>query len=192
METKKLIILSALMVLLIVLALAFFKCGGEEKIKPLPLASTEEASSSPDEPRELKVVTLFFASESDEYLHPEEREIPTDPSVVNQARMIIHELLDGPRGALLNPFPPETKLRELFVTPAGVAYVDFSREIQDHHMSGSSAEIVTVFSIVNSLTHNLDSIKKVFILIDGGEKDTLAGHVDLSRPLVPRKDIEAR
>jgi len=192
METKKLVILSALVVLLIVLVLAFFKCGGEERIKPLPPASLEEEKSSSDEPRELQAVTLFFSSESDEYLHPEEREIPTDSSVVNQARAIVQELLDGPEGDLLNPFPPETKLRELFVTPEGVAYVDFSREIRDHHMSGSSAEIATVFAVVNTLTRNLDPIKKVFILIDGGEKDTLAGHVDLSRPLVPRKDIEAR
>lgn len=192
METKKLVILSTLVVLLIVLVLAFFKCGSVEKIKPLPVASPDEAASSPEEPRELLTVTLFFASESDGYLHAEEREIPSDPLVVNQARFIVQELLEGPQGDLLNPFPPETKLRELFVTPEGVAYVDFSREIRDLHMSGSSAEIATVFSVVNSLTRNLDPVKKVFILIDGGEMDTLAGHVDLSQPLVPRKDLEAR
>ena len=40
-----------------------------------------------------------------------------------------------------------------------------------------------MFTIVNVLTTNLPDIKAVQILIDGKEVDTLAGHVDLRRPL---------
>jgi hypothetical protein len=47
----------------------------------------------------------------------------------------------------------------------------------------------TVFAVVNTLTYNFKSIKRVFILIDGSEKETLAGHIDLSRPLLPRYDL---
>jgi hypothetical protein len=35
------------------------------------------------------------------------------------------------------------------------------------------------------VTVNLTTIQRVQILIDGREADTLAGHVDLRRPLVP-------
>jgi hypothetical protein len=43
--------------------------------------------------------------------------------------------------------------------------------------------LLTVFAIVNAVTTNLPTIQRVQILIDGREADTLAGHVDLRRPL---------
>ena len=44
-------------------------------------------------------------------------------------------------------------------------------------------ELFTVFAIVNAVTTNLRDVQSVQILIDGREADTLAGHVDLRRPL---------
>src|SRR5205085_914653 len=49
--------------------------------------------------------------------------------------------------------------------------------------SGSHDELLSVYSIVNSLTVNFPAIKRVQILVDDRPADTLAGHVDLSRPL---------
>ena len=69
--------------------------------------------------------------------------------------------------------------------------MDFSRELSLNHISGSAAEIATVFAIVNPLVRNFDSIKRVFILVDGTERETLNGHVDLTRPLLPRFDLVA-
>ena len=51
------------------------------------------------------------------------------------------------------------------------------------HPGGSLDELLTVYAIVDALTVNLPSITGVQILIDGKEVDTLAGHVDLRRPL---------
>ena len=39
------------------------------------------------------------------------------------------------------------------------------------------------YAIVNAVTANLPAVQRVQILIDGKEVDTLAGHVDLRRPL---------
>ena len=122
-------------------------------------------------------------------MHREEREIVPEASVSLQAKRIISELLSGSRLGFLSPIPPGTRLRELYITEEGVAYVDFSREIKDKHLSGSSAEMSTIYSIVNSLAYNLEPIKKVFILVDGGEKKTLSGHIDLTSPFQPIYDI---
>ena len=42
---------------------------------------------------------------------------------------------------------------------------------------------MTVYTIVNAVVTNLPSIREVQLLIGGQEVDTLAGHVDLRRPL---------
>ena len=191
MDTKRLVLLGVLVAAVIILALVFFRSGGEEKIKQLPVQLPQEQQDSAEKPLPTKTITLFFLSEEDNLLHPEEREIPDNPSVAHQASRTIEELLKGSQRYSLSSFPEETKLRELFITREGIAYVDFSGEISDEHISGSSAEIRTVFTIVNSLTYNFKSIKRVFILIEGIEKETLAGHIDLSRPLLPRYDLVA-
>ena len=104
---------------------------------------------------------------------------------------MIRELIKGSRNEGISPIPVKTKLRELFITDEGIAFVDFSKEIQENQFFGSAGEIAAVFSIVNTLTYNFKSIKRVFILIEGREKETLGGHIDLKRPLLPRFDLAA-
>lgn len=192
MDVKKYTLLGLLFVLLLVLIILFFRSSGLEKIKQSPPPPVPESGKLSSEPQEMRTVTLFFLSEEDSLLHAEEREIPSTSSLLQQIKLLVEELLKGPQDKLISPFPPETKLRELFLTDEGIAYLDLSREMQENHPSGSSAEISTVFSLVDSLTFNFKSVKKVFILIDGDEKETLAGHVDLSRPFLPRYDLIAQ
>jgi germination protein M len=189
MDAKKITTLGALVVVLLVLAVVFFRSGGKEKIKHFLDEPLQETDNLSEDPIQKRSITLYFLSEDDNYLHAEKREIVDNPSIVHQAIQTIEELLKGSKNGLLSPIPAGTELREFFVTKRGVAYVDFSSEIRDEHLSGTSAEIGTVFAVVNTLTYNFKTIKKVFILIDGSEKETLAGHVDLSRPLVPRYDL---
>jgi germination protein M len=189
MDTKKLTTLGALVVLLLILAVVFFRSGGEEKIKHYLEEPLQEQEKLSEELLKTRSITLFFISEDDNLLHREKREIFDHPSIVHQAIQSIEELLKGSQNDLLSPLPMDTELREFFITKRGIAYADFSGDIRDEHLSGTAAEMVTVFAIVNTLTYNFKAIKKVFILIDGSEKETLAGHIDLSRPIVPRYDL---
>jgi spore germination protein GerM len=104
-----------------------------------------------------------------------------------QARAIVEAQL-APAPPLVSAIPAETKLREVFVTERGDAFVDLSADVVAKHPGGSLDEIFTVYSIVNALTVNLPAIVRVQILIEGKEVDTLAGHVDLRHPLAKRLD----
>ena len=180
------------LIAVLVLVAVLFKGEGGEKIKAAveisPTENTPESASA----REAKTVKLFFLSEDDSLLHPEEREIYSGPSVVEEAEQAVEQLIRGSDKGYISPLPPETKLRQLFVTKDGIAYVDFSREIIEKHPSGSSAELATVYSIVNTLAYNFKPIKKVFFLVEGGEKETLGGHINLSQPFVPLYSLDAR
>jgi germination protein M len=192
MDKKKLLILVSLFLFLVVLIIIYFNLGGAAKPKPTQFLSPSQDESESEKQKEPMTIVLFFPSEHDSLLHREEREIIPESSLAQQAKRIILELLNGSQQGFLSPIPPETRLRELYIAKDGVAYVDFSREIMDKHLSGSSAEMTTIYSIVNSLSHNLKPIKKVFILIDGGEKKTLGGHIDLTNPFQPIYDIVAK
>ena len=83
----------------------------------------------------------------------------------------------------MSAIPAGTTLRALFITEGGEAYVDLSRELAAAHPGGSMNELLTVYTIVNALTVNLPAVTSVQLLVDGKEVETLAGHVDLRRPL---------
>ncbi len=192
MDRKRLLILVALVLILAVLIVVYFNLGGENKPRSAQFIPPSQEESESAEQIEPTTVILFFPSEHDGLLHREEREIILETSLAEQAKRIVLELLSGSQLGFLSPIPPGTRLRELYVTRDGVAYVDFSREMMDKHLSGSSAEMSTIFSVVNSLAYNLKPIKEVFILIDGGEKKTLGGHIDLANPFQPSYDLVAK
>ena len=192
MKAGRIIVLTALILLLVFLVFIFVTRVGREKKGTSSDSLSSGASVTQDEPGEKKKITLFFLSERDSNLHPEEREIITSSSVVQEAKQVIQELIKGSEKDYLSPLPPHTGLRELFLTKEGIAYLDFSKAIQDEHPSGSSAEISTVYAIVDSLTYNFKFIKKVYIMVEGMEKETLGGHINISRPLLPLYSLIAR
>jgi hypothetical protein len=128
--------------------------------------------------------TLFYVSESGERLAPLEREVPYGEGVVEQARLIVEAEIAAPPAPLVSAVPSGTKVRALYLGARGEAYVDLSREVVTGHTGGSVDEILTVYALVNGLTVNLPAIASVQILVDGREVDTLAGHIDLRRPLM--------
>jgi spore germination protein GerM len=146
-----------------------------------PAAQTT-APTTPAVPR-IKA-TLYFASENATGLVPVEQEIPLAEGVVGQARALVEAQLSAtPAAPLISVIPAGTKLRGLFVSSRNEAFVDLDTTIRDKHPGGSMNELFTVFAIVNVVTTNLRDVQSVQILIDGREADTLAGHVDLRRPL---------
>jgi spore germination protein GerM len=189
MSERQYAFLIALSVLLIVLVVMVFKCGEEKMLIPETVNQMLDSEEISGEEPETKKVFLFFLAEEDDLLHPEVREIKADAVLTLQAKLVIRELIKGSRNGGISPIPVKTKLRELFITDEGIAFVDFSKEIQENQFFGSAGEIAAVFSIVNTLAYNFKSIKRVFILIDGREKETLGGHIDLKRPLLPRFDL---
>ena len=58
-----------------------------------------------------------------------------------------------------------------------------SRDVVTAHTGGSRDELLTIYTLVNALTSNLPAVTSVQVLVNGKEVDTLAGHVDLRRPL---------
>ncbi len=128
--------------------------------------------------------TLYFASEDGLRLVPVESEVALAEGVVAQARSIIESQLAAPAPPpLVSAIPQGATLRGIFVSQRNEAFVDLDPSIRTAHPGGTLQELMTVYTIVNALLTNLPNLQDVQILIGGQEVDTLAGHVDLRRPL---------
>ena len=149
---------------------------------PDAAAPPPPAQTAPAVPR-IKA-TLYFGSEDGQHLVASEREVALGEGVVAQARSILEaQLAAEPPAPLVSTIPKDTKLRGVFVSERNEVFVDLEPSIRANHPGGSFQEILTVYTIVNALLTNLPTLQEVQILIGGQEVDTLAGHVDLRRPL---------
>ena len=141
-----------------------------------------------------RMIRLFFAVSDADVLQEEERAIPRAASSVEEAKRTVEELIKGPakgpESDLEPTIPPGVQLRQIYIDGKGIAYVDFSRDLQRNHSGGSVGELLTIYSIVDTLTANFDEIVKVKILVEGSEILTLAGHIDTRHPFDPRYSLE--
>ena len=142
--------------------------------------------------REKKGILLYFSDGESEYLIGEKREILKRDEIEEEAKDAINELIKGPKGKLIPTLPTQTKLLSLELGEDGVAKVNFNKALSKDHPGGSSAEMMTLYSVVNSLTLNFPQIKRVQILIEGKEIETIAGHLSLRQPVPPKPDLIRR
>ena len=129
--------------------------------------------------------TLFYVADTGNELIPVNAEVPFGDSPAEQARRIVEAQVQPPVEGTLSAIPAGTKVRAVYLTPHGEAYLELSADVARGHTGGSLDEALAVFTLVNALTVNLPDITAVQILIDGKEVDTLAGHLDLRRPIEP-------
>lgn len=189
---KPALVLGGLLVILVVLGIIFFTGGERERVRRLAGLSVPKPPPPVVKTEERRTVTLFFLSDDDDLLHRETREIAAGPTAADEAERALAELIKGSSKDLISPLPAETKVRQVFVTKDGVAYVDFGREITEKFSYGSSSELAAVFAVVDTLAFNFKTIKKVSILVEGAEKETLGGHIDLTQPFLPDYSIVAK
>ncbi len=149
------------------------------------LAIGAEANNPSENPliEQGKTVTLYFAGKRKEELVRELRKIPDETQPLKLAKALITELLRGPFATDARAvIPPGTQLRALYYS-RGVFTVDFSDALVNGHPGGIMEEMLTVYSIVNTLTE-LDVKAKVQVLVNGREVTTLKGNAGLSQLLV--------
>ena len=142
----------------------------------------ETAAVSTADVRKIRA-RLFYIDEQGTGLQGVEQEVVFGESTAQQARRIIEAQIAPAPAPHVSAIPAGTKLRTVFFTKAGEVYVDLSADVQTNHPGGTTNETLTVYTLVSALTANLPAVTSVQILIEGREVDTLAGHLDLRRPI---------
>ena len=128
------------------------------------------------------MIHLYFTDVENTYLTAEDRVVAQPADTKALGIVIVEALINGPRKSLVRTIPQGTSLRAFHLADNGTAYVDLSKEVKENHTGGAKSELMTIYSLVNSIVLNLPEIDAVKILIDGQEETTLAGHVDLRYP----------
>lgn len=145
-------------------------------------SATQELQTSSLEGDRIQA-TLYLGDSNGKALVPVPWDVPKLEDITEQGRQIVLAQLSLNQPPLVSVIPSDTNLRAFFISDNHDAFIDLTSQATTNHPGGSTTELLTVYALVNAVTTNLATTQRVQILINGREVDTLAGHVDLRRPL---------
>jgi hypothetical protein len=182
-------------------------------LKPLATAASKAPPTPrptpvvPPTPIAEQRVPIYFASAEDDLFHAETREIPASSDDAAFLRAIASAVLAGPRApGLLPAFPEGWTLRGAYRLREGLAVLDLSPpgsaapvptpavgppappgtpSSAPRWQTGSHEEEAAAQALLITVAKNVPDVSRVAIVIAGEPAETLAGHLDLTHPLVP-------
>ena len=172
----------AMAVLLVaVLALSGYAWHMRKTAAATPVVSTDTRPLAPPIAGPTERVILFVAHDEDGSLRAESAQIPLPSGRQQRAEELLRALVS----LYLDKSSPHVlgsgaEVRSVFLVDPGVAVIDLNSAFADTHRSGVLVEELTVASLIHTISSNTPGILKVKILVDGKERETLAGHADLS------------
>lgn len=134
----------------------------------------------------VRLVHLYYESPR-MLLAAEPRNIPLPESNAAAIPVVVRELIKGPASpASLRLFPQDTVVRGAYLLPGGTVIVDLGGPtLTEGWGTGSHQELMSVYSLVQTLTANFADVKRVRILVNGVPAETLGGHVSLAKSFTP-------
>ncbi len=126
-------------------------------------------------------IVLYFSRGQTGKLTAEKRRVDRAAVLENAEKTIINELIKGPSEKTDRATIPEgTKVLSVQRDSRTVT-LNLSKEFENNHPGGSAAEMLTIYSIVNSLTE-LKEVERVHFLIEGEKKSQFKGHYRFDAP----------
>jgi len=145
--------------------------------------TTSEAPQLEEGPDSEITINVYYADSMGEYLIGEARIVSGKNKYVDA----ISEMMKDPTDSSLLRLIPETTKINSVTLDGSQANVDLSQSFVDDRFISDSADILLVYSIVNTLT-GFDEINSVQFFIDSQKLDVI-GMLDLVEPLFRRSDL---
>lgn len=167
--------------LLAVLVLGFYAGRVRNRVTALPLPAQDARPVAPPAAGPSERVTLYVAYDDAGTLRAQTASIPLPSARQQRAEELLRALLaiylgkDSP-----HVLAPGSDVRAVYLVDPGLAVIDLNAAFANGHRSGILEEELTVASLIQTLAANLPGILQIKILVDGHDRETLAGHADLS------------
>jgi len=162
-----------------ILGLSGYMLRLKRHVPGAPAVELAHVAPPPTGPKEQ--VTLYVAYDDPGILVARGASIPLPQGRQERAQEVLQALLARYlEEDSSHPLPAGSEIRNVYLVDPGMAVIDANAALADRHRSGVLVEELTVISLVQTLSANVPGINRVKILVDGKERETLAGHADLT------------
>ncbi len=164
-----------------VVGMGYYVLHLKRQAERLPVRALDTRPITPPISGPTEQVTLYVASDRDGMLHRETTAIAVPSDANERARQILRALFS----VYLQKNSPHSigsgaDVKYVFLVQPDVAVIDTNATLAESHRSGILVEELTVASMARTLAANFPGMTKVKILVDGKERDTIAGHADIA------------
>jgi Sporulation and spore germination len=150
-----------------------------EALKPFPVAPAQHVAPPVSGPTEK--VAVWVAHDDSGTLRAQSVSIPLAAGRQERAQELMRALLDIYVGKNSpHPLASGAEIHDVYLVDPGLVVVDVNLAFADGQMSGILEEELSVVSMIQTLSVNTPGLMRAKILVDGQERETLAGHADLS------------
>ena len=146
---------------------------------PRPVAAVQHVAPPVSGPMEK--VTVWVAHDDSGTLLEQSVSIPLPGGRQERAQELMRALFDiySDKNSP-HPLAAGAEVHDVYLVDPGLAVIDVSRPFADGQTSGILAEELVVASMIETLSANTPGLLRAKILVDGEERETLAGHADLT------------
>ena len=175
------LITAAVILVVILLGMTFYIWRMQGRVDRGEPSTVNTQPVAPPVSGSTEQVTLYVAYDDPGVLRRQEIRIPLPDGRQERATEVLRALLNLylDKGSP-HPLGAGSAIRDLYLVEPGLAVIDLNAAFADNHRSGILVEELTAVSLVQTLSANISGITRVKILVEGKERDTLAGHADLS------------
>lgn len=171
-----------LILLCIVLSFVLSGCSVGNRVPDKKERQITEVSLPKESKAGMVEFKLYFGSQDLKSIKPEERSVKRDELL---GYALLYELIKGPAiKSELKPLLPQDTRVLSFSIRDDVGYANLDGAVLKNISLSPEQEKSIVEGIVNTLCQ-LPGINRVQLMFDNEKKDTLAGSVDISKPLSP-------
>ena len=175
------LIIAVVILLAIALGMGFYVLRMRARVDRTDVSVTNTQPVAPPVSGSSEQVTLYVAYDDAGVLRPKSVRITLPTGRQERAGEILRALLTLYLDKFSpHPLGPGSEIRDLYLVDPGLAVIDLNAAFADNHRSGVLVEELSVVSLVQTLSANIPGITRVKILVEGNERETLAGHADLS------------
>jgi Sporulation and spore germination len=163
------------------LGLSLYAWHVRKTVVRAPVGTVDTTPLAPPVSGPMERVVLFIAHDEDGTLRPESAQIPMPSDRQQRAEELLRTLISRYlEKNSTHALGAGAEVRSVFLVDPGGAVIDLNSAFADTHRSGVLVEVLTVASLIHTIAANIPGISRVKILVDGKQRDTLAGHADLS------------
>ena len=174
-----LITVTLLFALTIAMSVYVWRLRRREVRSPRPTEKMEHVAPPTSGPMEQ--VTVYVAYNGPGELRVQSISIPLAAGRQQRAEGLLRGLMNLYTAKdSTHPLAAGAEIRQVFLVDPGLAVIDVNSAFVEGQVSGVLAEELTITSLVQTLASNMPGLTRVKILIDGKERETLAGHADLT------------
>jgi hypothetical protein len=175
---QRALLLSTALLLAAVLALGFYLVHLKHSAEQRPALADQPVSAPVSQPAQSIVLYLADDDQAALLRHTMSIALPTDPQT--RGRELLHALI----GEYLKPdshhaLGAGSDITDLLIVNKSIAVINVNSAFADKHRSGVLVEELTLASLAQTLAENVPGITTVKLVVDGKERETLAGHADL-------------